>query len=80
MDENEEDEGGRGVLYSHLHHHPADRRLTAGGRATVDLDSLRGEGYPSKSQRPILNDINPVINAVLGAGADPPKLSRHFLP
>ena len=39
MDENEEDEEGRGVRYSHLHHHPADRRLTVGGRATVDLSS-----------------------------------------
>ena len=39
MDENEQDEDGRGVRYSHLHHHPADRCLTAGGRATVDLSS-----------------------------------------
>ena len=62
MDENEEDEEGRGVRYSHLHHHPADRRLTAGGRATVDLSSrtnfrddqrdLRAHGSPPQPSRP----------------------------
>ena len=62
MDENEQDEDGRGVRYSHLHHHPADRRLTAGGRATVDLSSrtnfrddqrdLRQHGSPPQPSRP----------------------------